>query len=75
MPDRTRKTQVFVEVVRISPTTPVPKAIPQAKTKITVTRIAVARLELISRTPILANNAVNDAKTADKIAHSFQPIT
>ena len=41
---------------------------PQVITKITVVRIAVARFESISRTPTLANIAVNAAKNADNNA-------
>src|SRR5208282_6859348 len=68
MPDKTRKSQVF----RLMPCTSIPpvvtNTIAQLNTRMTVVRIAVARLEFRPDTPILARNAVNLAKNADENA-------
>ncbi len=47
---------------------PLKNTIPQMRIKTTMVRIAVARLELTSFTPILANMAVREAKKAESIA-------
>lgn len=51
---------------------PVAKTIPQARNKMTMVRIAVAKLEGTSRTPILAKMVVSAAKKADITASSNQ---
>lgn len=48
---------------------------PQAITKITTVRIAVAKLELIFSMPILAKIVVNAAKIAESIAKIHQAFS
>lgn len=47
---------------------PVAMTIPHVSRRIIVVRMAVARLEFMSLTPILANMAVRAANSADRIA-------
>src|SRR5437762_703938 len=57
-----------------SPVFIVKAAISQVIARMTVVRIAVARLELISATPIFASTAVRPAKTAERRAQENQFI-
>ena len=54
--------------------TPVKRTIPHVMKRMTATRIAVARFELMSRTPIFAKIAVNAAKTAESNAQIRQSM-
>ncbi len=64
MPERIRKISDGKDNEKFF-SVPLVKTILQAKIKITTVRMAVARLELTSLTPILAKIAVKAAKKAD----------
>src|ERR1700730_12024445 len=73
MPERTRKIHVFLPMDQNSIRV-VPAAMLQVKTRITVVRIAVARLELISVTPTFARSAVAPANNAESNAQNSHCI-
>lgn len=68
MPERIRNTHVLRPMARTWLIVPVAMTIPHVSRRIIVVRMAVARLELMSLTPILANMAVRAANSADRIA-------
>src|SRR5215831_14166445 len=68
MPDKTRKIQVCFPIELNSPLLVVKAAINQLNKRITLVRIAVARFELTSVTPIFAKMAVMPANNAERSA-------
>ncbi len=74
MPESPRKSNVWFESRGISRWTPVANTIPQAKTRTTTVRMAVARFELTSLTPTLARMAVAAAAMAESTAKASQPM-
>jgi hypothetical protein len=68
MPDKTRKIQVCFPIELNSPLFVVKAAINQLNKRITLVRIAVARFELTSVTPIFAKMAVMPANNAERSA-------
>src|SRR6516162_7730082 len=68
MPDKTRKIQVCFPIELNSPLLVVKTAIDQLNKRITLVRIAVARFELTSVTPIFAKIAVIPANSAERSA-------
>src|SRR5262249_30881216 len=71
-PESVRNSQALPGNSASAPVPVVTSATPQAKTRTTVVRTAVARFELMPSTPTLARIAVSPAQTADKIAHDTQ---
>ena len=69
MPDSTRNSIVLLESAERLAWSPVAKTMPQAITKITTVRTAVARLELTCATPTLAKIVVSAAKKAESNAY------
>src|SRR6516162_4832326 len=68
MPDKTRKIQVCFPIELNSPLLVVKTAINQLNKRITLVRMAVARFELTSVTPIFAKIAVIPANSAESRA-------
>lgn len=68
-PDRIRKLQLRPPMSPMPWCFPVRKTIPQAITRTTAVRIAVARLELIPSIPSLARMEVSAANSADSSAN------
>ena len=71
-PTRPGSTQSAARCCQSSPRLVVKNAMPQVKTRMTVVRMAVARLELMSATPTLARIAVSAAKRAESSAQPSQ---
>ena len=72
IPDRTKNNQVRKDVFGNPAAEPFQSTIPQVNRRMTVVRIAVARLESMAATPILASIAVAPAKSADRRDHVIQ---
>ena len=74
-PESTRKIQLRRPMWARAWCCSMPRATAQAKTKTTVVRIAVARLESMPETPTLARSAVAAAKKAERRAQRSQVIS
>ncbi len=74
IPDKIRNIKEKEEMELICFQLPWNRTIPQAKNKIMMVRMAVARLELTSFMPILAKIAVREAKKAESRANMNQLI-
>ena len=68
MPDITKKIMFCLDKVDNPFASPLANTMPHAITKITMVRIAVAKLEFTFVMPIFANMAVSEANNADNKA-------